>query len=263
MTALVLTVFVASLVGSLHCAGMCGGLVALCVGMEGPDGAARRRWSVHAAYHGGRLATYTALGAVSGAIGAAVDLGGSMVGLQRGAAIVAGVFIIGLGVAVLLRARGVRLGCAGAGGPVQRVVQRGYRVAFGLPPVTRAAAVGLLTGFLPCGWLYAFVITAAGTASAPMGALTMAVFWSGTVPVLLAVGVGLQTLAGPLRRHLPTMTAVVLVIVGALTVVGRLGAPAYAESMSAAAPPAGAPAQDAIARVEALPAETPPCCDEH
>ena len=37
MTTLITTVFIASLLGSLHCAGMCGGVVALCVSVEGPE----------------------------------------------------------------------------------------------------------------------------------------------------------------------------------------------------------------------------------
>ena len=84
------------------------------------------------------------------------------------------------------------------------------------------------------------------------GAVTMAVFWAGTVPILVAVGVGVQGLAGPLRRHLPTLTAAALVIVVALTVLGALGAPAYAETMRAEAAPLPASVEAAIERVETL-----------
>ena len=110
MSALIVAVFVTSLVGSLHCAGMCGGVVALCVGVEGTAGG--RPWLSHAAYHAGRMATYSLLGLVSGAVGAAIDLSGGAVGLPRAAAVFAGALMISFGVAVLLRARGVRLGCA-------------------------------------------------------------------------------------------------------------------------------------------------------
>jgi uncharacterized protein len=82
--------------------------------------------------------------------------------------------------------------------------------------------IGLLTGALPCGWLYGFVVAAAGTGSAPAGALLMTVFWAGTVPVMLGLGVGIQVAAAPLRRHLPTVCALAMIAVGALAVSGRV-----------------------------------------
>ena len=62
----------------------------------------------------------------------------------------------------------------------------------------RGAATGLLTTLLPCGWLYAFVITAAGTGNALAGAGLMATFWVGTLPMLTIVGIGVRKLAAPL-----------------------------------------------------------------
>jgi hypothetical protein len=55
-----------------------------------------------------------------------------------------------------------------------------------------------------------------------MGALVMAAFWLGSVPALLGLGAGLQLLAAPLRRHLPVVTAVILVLVGILALSGRM-----------------------------------------
>ena len=75
MWPLITSVFVASLLGSLHCAGMCGAFVAFAVGIDDPD-AARKRARLHAAYNLGRLVTYSVLGAIAGAIGGALDLAG-------------------------------------------------------------------------------------------------------------------------------------------------------------------------------------------
>jgi sulfite exporter TauE/SafE len=85
--------------------------------------------------------------------------------------------------------------------------------------------IGLLTGALPCGWLYGFAVTAAGTGSALAGALLMIVFWAGTLPVMVGLGVGVQALAAPLRRHLPTACALAMIAVGVLAVSGRVRAP--------------------------------------
>jgi sulfite exporter TauE/SafE len=218
MMALIGAVLVASLLGSVHCAGMCGAFLAVAVaGESGPGPAA-----LHAAYNLGRLTTYTTLGVIAGSVGAALDLGGSMVGVQQVAAVLAGVMMVGIGVVAILRYSGVRVVKVGVPGAMQRLALKGHRAAAALPPVRRAAAVGLLTTLLPCGWLYAFVITAAGTGSPVWGAATMAAFWVGTLPVMIGLGVGLQALTGPLRRHLPLLTSLLLVGVGLWTVAGRL-----------------------------------------
>jgi len=49
----------------------------------------------------------------------------------------------------------------------------------------------------------------------------MAAFWAGTVPALLAVGLGAQVLSAPLRRHVPAVTAVLLVCLGLYAILGR------------------------------------------
>jgi sulfite exporter TauE/SafE len=79
----------------------------------------------------------------------------------------------------------------------------------------------VLTGLLPCGWLWAFVVSAAGTASAWTGASVMTVFWLGTVPAMT----GVLTLGGPLiarvRRKLPVISACVLIALGVVTLAVR------------------------------------------
>jgi sulfite exporter TauE/SafE len=56
----------------------------------------------------------------------------------------------------------------------------------------------------------------------------MAAFWTGTVPMMAAVGLGAQRLLGPARKHLPAFTAVVLVVLGSLTVAGRFAPMSHA-----------------------------------
>jgi sulfite exporter TauE/SafE len=220
MTALLMTVFAASLVGSLHCVGMCGPFVAFYSGSDGSAGV--RRLLSHTAYSGGRLLTYSAFGLAAGAIGAALDVAGSLAGFQRIAAIIAGVTMILWGVLALLQLRGVRIFKHGSGnGRISRFLRRGFSLVSDKPPVVRAAVVGLLSGFLPCGWLWAFVVTAAGTGSAVKGAAVMVAFWAGTVPALLAVGFGTQLVSAPLRRHVPAITAVLLVALGLFAILGR------------------------------------------
>jgi sulfite exporter TauE/SafE len=223
VTALLGTVLVASLVGSLHCAGMCGPVVAFYAGADPSRGA--RRLLGHLAYNGGRLATYVLLGAVFGAAGAAIDLAGAAAGLQRPAAITAGLLMVGWGLYALLQALGVRLPLARAPKGVYRATSRAYRALRDRPPVVKALLLGLISTFLPCGWLYAFAVLAAGTGSPWRGMAVMAVFWVGTIPVMLGLGVSLHYLAAPLRKRLPAITAVILIVMGLTWVVWRSGAP--------------------------------------
>ena len=211
------TVFVGSLLGSLHCVGMCGGFAAFYAGTS-PD-ATQRRGLAHAAYALGRGAVYTALGAVAGAVGAAVNLAGDTSGLSDVAALVAGSLIIGWGLALLARASGaVRWRTPRwIEGLMAKVLPRLMKVS----PAQRALLLGVSSALLPCGWLYGFAVTAAGTGRPDLGALVMFAFWLGTVPAMLGVGLGVQRLARLVGPRLPLVMPALLVVLGVATIANR------------------------------------------
>lgn len=219
MTALVLSVFVAALLGSVHCAAMCGSFACLASGGDASRGRAAVGSTV--SYNLGRLLSYLMLGALAGAAGAGVDQLGAVAGVARPAAVTAGVLLMLWGASSLLAHLGVRVPALAVPPALAARVARGVRAVQDRPPALRGLVLGLLTAALPCGWLYAFVATSAAAGSALGGALVMLAFWTGTVPMMAAVGLGAQRLLGPARRHLPAFTAIVLVVLGALTVAGR------------------------------------------
>lgn len=247
MTALIVAVFVASLVGSLHCAGMCGAFVAIASGGDG-----NHRWLLQAAYHGGRLVTYLAMGAAAGAAGQLLNLGSTMAGVQPVAAALASAFMIAFGLVTLMRLWGWSIASLRPPQFMTKLLHLGHRKAMNYSPAARALLIGLLTTLLPCGWLYAFVATAAGTAHAATGMLTMAVFWVGTLPILVAIGAGVQRIFGAMGRHAGAVSAVLLMAVGLYTLVGRsmLDPVAMAKQVYPAA------TKDGIARHN----DVPPCC---
>jgi sulfite exporter TauE/SafE len=104
-----------------------------------------------------------------------------------------------------------------------------------LPPVPRAALLGLSTTLVPCGWLYAFVATAAGTGDAASAMGAMFVFWVGTVPALVAAGFGLRGLLARFGRHARAASASLIVVSGVFVLALRLS-PTAAESTTASAP---------------------------
>jgi sulfite exporter TauE/SafE len=253
MATVIAAVLVASLVGSLHCAGMCGPLVAFAVGGTEAKSAASRA-VLQLGYHGGRLLSYSLLGAVCGLLGAAADLGGSLVGLHRLAAFLAGSMMVAVGVVAILRYRGTGVPGLPAPAWLKRLITLGQRAAVALAPLPRAVTVGLLSALLPCGWLYAFAVVAAGTGSALWGAAIMMAFWMGSVPILASLGAGVQALTGTLGRRVPLFTALAIVLLGLLTIADRLAIP-----LEAFEPPLET-ATDTLEQVEAARETKPPCC---
>lgn len=221
MTALVGSVLVASLLGSAHCAGMCGPFACLYAGQSGGE----RPWQAHAGYHLGRLVSYLGLGALAGMAGAGMNQLGDLAGFSRTAAVVAGALMVLWGAATIAASRGVHVPGATVPPGFRRILSAAVARLQGRPPVARATLLGLLTTLLPCGWLYAFVAAAASTGAGPRGGVVMAAFWVGTLPVMVAVGMAAQRGLGPLRRRMPVVTAAVLVILGILTMAGRMSVP--------------------------------------
>ena len=205
--ALLAGIVATSAVGSIHCVAMCGPLVGL-------HGGARslRLAAMHSL---GRLTTYALLGAAAGTLGGALDLAGKLGNVQRIATLFAGVFVLAWGVYLLVRRKSVapKSGSSTFGNALVRIRTK--------PPRLRAWLMGTLTGLLPCGWLWAFVVTAGGTGSALLGASVMIAFWLGTVPAM----VGLLGFAGPVfarvRARMPAITAVALIAVGLGTLAMR------------------------------------------
>ena len=213
---LALGVLLASLIGSVHCAAMCGAFTCLYNDPNASRAISIRR---HLGYNGGRLIAYLTLGAIAGAFGSAIN---QAAGATRIAAFVAGGLMILWGIDGILAARGTSL--------VHAPVPAGWRRAMGSavqhvmrrPPMTRAIATGLFTALLPCGWLYVFVVAAGATGSPLKSAGIMAVFWAGTLPMMLAVGAGAQRLLGRFRNQLPVVSAATVLLLGVLSIVFHL-----------------------------------------
>lgn len=209
-------VFVAGLLGTAHCLGMCGPFV-LAIG-----GASRSWIDVLArqiAYTAGRVFTYTVLGAVAGYGGARLTVfAPTLVNLPALLAITAGMLLVYQGLKAAgwlpawLRTRGEvsGAGCL-AGGLLGQFLKQ--------PGASGAFVGGLFTGLLPCGLLYGMLALATSTHSMLLGTLTMAVFGLGTAPLLVGAGLGGRLLGLATRRWLYAAAAWCLVLTGAVSLV--------------------------------------------
>lgn len=222
--ALLGTVTVASLLGSLHCAVMCGPLISACQGAGG------QRAKVDAAYHLARGSSYVVLGGAAGFVGAAVDWAGRAAGLVRAGAVVSGLLVVLVGVfwmvpglsdRVLRFTRPLWRSSRVEGWLARRALAHGLVQLKRQRTTVRAGLLGLLTPALPCGYLYAFVLSAAGTGSALGGVLLMFAFWLGTLPALVLLGEAVSRLSRSLWRRLPIVTGLLFVTIGVLGVLGH------------------------------------------
>jgi sulfite exporter TauE/SafE len=215
----VLAILAASLLGSVHCAAMCGGFVCLYAGTGSTRHVGVRP---HAAYNVGRLVSYLLLGAVSGAIGQGVDHVGAIAGAGRLAAVVGGALMVVWGGTTLLATLGVRVPQPVPPRRLQATLTS-LLVRFRNQSATlRGAATGLLTTLLPCGWLYVFVAIAGGTGHVGRAMLVMLAFWLGTLPMMVTLGLGARRFFGTFERRLPLAAAGMAVVLGLLTMAGRI-----------------------------------------
>lgn len=228
-----LAVFLASLVGSIHCVGMCGGFV-LCFSSGGTSSRIKNNLTPHILYHLGRLCSYSILGGIAGLLGELFDaVAESAVGFEKLAALITGVMLIFWGIQSLLELKSSlsdRLVGIGAGrieSFFSKVLGKPYGENLGKNLSAnwsyRALLIGLMSGLLPCGWLYAFVAVAVASGSMLNGMLTMAVFWLGTLPALAAVGACSHLLSATIRKFLPKFSALLIILAGIFSVMSHLG----------------------------------------
>jgi sulfite exporter TauE/SafE len=194
------------LVGSVHCLGMCGPLVTTYADRLDDGGPlSTHEIRQQALFNVGRGVSYTAIGALFGALGGVVfDAAGlAEVGtaVRGGVGVLVGLFILGVGAGYLIRGSAVdvtrSLPVVGdLFGRVSRtLVARLDRLVDGPGMV----ALGAMHGLLPCPLLYPTFLYAATTGSPVTGALSMAALSVGTMPLLFAYGTAFGTVS-PGRR---------------------------------------------------------------
>lgn len=191
--------FTVGLVSSLHCLGMCGGIIgALTLSLPPEVKCNRRRLlPLVLSYNLGRITSYALAGTLAGAVGNRVL---SAISPQYGHAILQWfAALIMLAIGLYLAGWFPRLAqVESVGRPLWRVLEPiGQRLLPVKNPI-QGLLLGLIWGWLPCGLVYTVLITAASAGSALQGALYMTAFGLGTLPTMLAAGLltGVMTRLG-------------------------------------------------------------------
>ena len=221
-------IFLGGLLGSSHCVGMCGAF-ALTIGVQSVS--PRANLLRQSSYTLGRIFTSSFGGAAAGLVGLKLQrLSAAAFNAQAILALAAGALLVfqGLSAAGLLprfRRNASAVNCPATG------LFSSFLTA---PGLANSFFAGLLTGFLPCGLVYAYLVLAAGTGSLPHGAAIMALFGAGTAPLMILTGVGTALLSVTWRSRLLRLAALCVVVTGLITF-GR--GISWARSSSTAAAP--------------------------
>lgn len=209
------------LAGSGHCVTMCGPLV-LAIGAPARAQSLARRVGSVLLYHSGRILTYAVLGLVAGTAGSGLLLAGA----GRFLAVGGGVLLVLAAVAPAAGRRwpvwgGSWIAAAAAAGTAARRFHLAH-------PISGTFALGLANGLLPCGMVYAAVALAVAAGSPGRGALAMAAFGLGTMPVLAGLALGASGCPPEWRRRLSRAAPIALALAGLLLLARGLSAPVSA-----------------------------------
>jgi sulfite exporter TauE/SafE len=203
-------VFMLGLVSGLHCLQMCGPIV-LAYSLPLKSGRTR----AHLSYNAGRILTYMFLGALAGAAGGALGILGRLAGIATGARIVSG--------AAMIVAATLMIGLVPSKNLIQ--IENPSRFSRLLTSPGTKFQLGLTMGFLPCGLIYAALLKAMESASAPAGALTMLAFGCGTAVSLLSIGAASSFFSPRLGRWSTRLAPVCIALSGAVLLYRGLAAP--------------------------------------
>ena len=191
MSPLVVSALLMGLFGGTHCVAMCGGVTSvLCAATPQVP----RRAPYVVAYNAGRVASYTLLGLLFGALGTLSTGLFPLDGLRFGLRVLAAVCMLAVGLHLAGLPTLVRH-VEAIGAPLWRRVSPLAKRLLPIKSPISAVFVGMLWGLLPCGLLYGALALAASAESPSLGALTMLAFGVGTLPVMLTMGALAQSVA--------------------------------------------------------------------
>ena len=168
-------VIAASIIGSIHCVGMCGAL-ALTAGAQSRSGLIN--------YHLGRLLGYLCVGTLAGFLGSEF-INSEMKYISLISTVFLGVSFLVIGFSIM------RKGQVHIRQPdfLKLFYQRrvGRLLESKASHSVSSFLIGLLSPLLPCGWLYGFILIAVATNNAIWGGVLLTSFWIGTLPALSGI----------------------------------------------------------------------------
>lgn len=208
-----ITALTLGLIGSFHCAGMCGPIA---IALPLPQQNMVSRVSGALLYSTGRTITYGFLGALFGLLGSSIRLAG----FQQFVSILMGALMILSVVFPVLFKKGRKIDLLLSRFTGKFVVL--FRKFFQTRSLYSLLIIGLLNGLLPCGLVYIAIAGAINTTHLWQGTLFMIIFGLGTAPMLTLITMAGNLVSGTLRRKINKLIPVVVVLIGILFILRGL-----------------------------------------
>jgi plastocyanin domain-containing protein/sulfite exporter TauE/SafE/copper chaperone CopZ len=194
-----MVLFVVGMLTSIHCVGMCGGIM-LTQSISSEKKNKIQTLMPAILYNAGRVTSYTIIGGVVGALGSVLSLS---LNVKAGLQIVSGLFMIIMGLNMtgfsLFRKFNIKLPWSSC------KLKKKPKTPF---------LVGILNGLMPCGPLQTMQLYALGTGSAAAGALSMFLFSLGTVPLMLVFGAISGFLSKGYTKQLLKFSGILVIVLG-------------------------------------------------
>jgi sulfite exporter TauE/SafE len=220
--------FLAGVLGSFHCIGMCGAIVLAYSLRSGASPATASPASLagtlpmHLSYNAGRVLSYAAVGALAGLLGGII---GTVQAAGVWFSLIAGSLMVLTGILMLDLLPGIRIWEGGESTWIRRLHIQSLVNLLSLKTLESKFYIGLLTPLLPCGLLYSMFLKAAATGTPFNGAITMLLFGAGIVPSLLVTGLVSSYAGIRVRLYASKIAAVTIIIMGASIVMRGAGVP--------------------------------------
>ena len=192
--AVLVTAFLAGLLGSGHCFGMCGGIAGSLGALSG--GGSKKYSLVMPAlqFNLGRMLGYAIIGAVAaGIVGAAGEIM-ALKAYGKYLRVITALMVMFIGFRFLVDWKGLNFIEKGGAGIWKKISPLATKVSQRHDWAGRTG-LGILWGFLPCGLVYTVLMTAASTGTSASGALTMFAFGAGTAPAMMGLTVAAPALS--------------------------------------------------------------------
>jgi sulfite exporter TauE/SafE len=202
--------FMAGVLGSGHCLGMCGALVSGYFMKAGPS----RTYLPYFVYQIARIFVYTLVGFAAAALGVVLVSSGVFGKFQS-------ILQMSIGFVVIILALGI-LGWIPFQGSVRllpmNLLRRGYAESRTRGPILGAMIAGLLNGLMPCPLTFAMAVKATSATTIMEGGLLMLTFGAGTLPTMLFVSVAFGKMSAHFRGLMLKSAAFMMIIMGCNTI---------------------------------------------
>lgn len=202
---ILISAFVLGIMGSFHCAGMCGP-IAIALPLHGNSVGGKIFGG--SLYNLGRTITYGIMGMLFGLLGKGV----AMIGFQQKISVIMGSLMI---ISVLFPALFKnQYSMNKSWFSLVSKLKSSIGQMFSIRSYPSLFFIGMLNGLLPCGLVYMAIAGAIGTGSVSMGTLYMILFGLGTIPMLLGISLAGNLLSLAVRKRINKLIPIMVVVVG-------------------------------------------------